>query len=38
MDGLCVAYDLRLFVITGDWSTPHLTLGPGIAQYVEGGV
>ena len=36
----CVAEDLRLFGITGDWTgtLPHLTLGPGIAQYVKGAV
>ena len=32
----CVAGDLRLFGVTGDWSTPHLTLGRGITQYTKG--
>ena len=34
----CAAEDLRLFSITGDWSTPHFTLGPGIAQYENGAI
>ena len=34
----CVAEDLRLFGITGDWSTAALTLWSGIAQYVKGAV
>ena len=34
----CVAKDLRLFGIAGDWSTAELTLWSGIAQYVKGAV
>ena len=32
----CVADDLRLFGVTGDWRTADLTLGRGITRYAKG--
>ena len=32
----CVADDLRLFGVTGDWKPPHSTLGHGTTPYKKG--